>query len=190
MDYKTKYLTLVVDIDEVLRRIIPEIIKIYNAEHKTKIIEEDIKEWYLHKTFPMIKNDEEFFRKHAHQIFLKAKPEVHAIDLLNELYSNNNIILASSQFTGLENLTDLWLEKNKIKFDDLIYTRDKSKIKGDIMIDDGVHNLISSSCTHTICMARPWNESFSGRRMNSFVSFYNFVKRVENYKKQGFYDEL
>lgn len=46
---------------------------------------------------------------------------------------------------------------NIIDKDHVIITRNKNILCGDIMIDDGLHNLINNNCKYNICFSQPWN---------------------------------
>ena len=181
-------LKILLDVDEVLRPIMSEVIKIYNKEHKTNIKFEDIKKWGLSNTFPLIDDDEHFFKFHSEQIFSQPDPYPFSPDIVYDLYRNHEVVIVSSQFDGLEDLTLDWLKKHDFKFHNIFFEKDKSLIKGDVMIDDGVHNLINSSCKYNICVDRPWNKDFEGIRARSLVSAYNYLVSIETneFLKNGY----
>ena len=48
-----------------------------------------------------------------------------------------------------------------LKWEDVIVASDKSLVNGDIMIDDGTHNLETTSCDLPILFDRPHNRSYN-----------------------------
>lgn len=174
--------TLILDVDEVSRRIIPVIQEIYEEQHGMYVNEEKITQWSLPLSFPEIKDNEGFFRKNAERIFLGAQPEENAIEVINDLYERHKIVIASSQFKGLEHFTNAWLQKHKMNYDEIHFLFDKSSVKGDLIIDDGIHNLVGSQAKIRVCMDRPWNREYEGYRVSSFQEFHDFVSKLENKK--------
>ena len=57
------------------------------------------------------------------------------------------------------------------------FAKDKRVIAGDILIDDGIHNLEASVDTEIpICFNQPWNKEWKGLRINKLEELirYNF----------------
>lgn len=182
MTLKNPKLTLVLDVDEVFRRIIPTIREIYQESYGVDVPEHKITQWSLPKSFPQIKNNENFFRDNAERIFYESNVEEQGKEVLDSLYSRHEIVIATSQFKGLEHLTKDWFKKHDLKYDFMHFSFDKSKHKGDLMFDDGTHNLLASSCSVKVCMNKPWNQDFEGYRVYSLPSFQDFVFKLENKK--------
>jgi 5'(3')-deoxyribonucleotidase len=157
-------LVLKCDIDGVLRDVCSEVLKILEFEYGKKYGLEDINCFYFDRVFG-IEDVEGFFRKYAKEIFLDAKPYWENLEDLGMLSEKYKIVLVSAQFPGTEYLTDKWLEKYGVfdYVDDVIYTSEKEKVKGNIFVDDCVHNLERSRDDVRLCMARPWNICAQGK---------------------------
>ena len=63
----------------------------------------------------------------------------------------------------------------------IVITQDKSIIRGDLMIDDFVGNLVEFNGVR-ICYPQPWNEKYIGvfryndwNKINSIVEVYNYI---------------
>ena len=58
-----------------------------------------------------------------------------------------------------------WLVKRGFATSDIVFVGDKSLVVGDILIDDGPHNITAWSAAHpfgrAILLERPWNTSFA-----------------------------
>jgi len=156
---------LKLDIDGVLRDIVsPFLIKLYQ-EKGILVGLCDLKCFFFEKTIDerFNINSREFILEHAKEIFLDdAKPYPNVVEDLKILRKYfDEIKLVSAQWTSeTEALTDKWLTKYKIDklVDDIIYTRNKEQIKGDIFVDDHIRNLINSKDPIKICRWQPWNE--------------------------------
>lgn len=72
--------------------------------------------------------------------------------------------------------SDLINERN------IIVAQDKSIITGDVMIDDCIDNLNSSSA-FPICFAQPWNKEYLGDRTSSWEEIKEIVDTVNHYMK-------
>lgn len=64
----------------------------------------------------------------------------------------------------------------------VIIAQDKSAIMGDVMIDDCIDNLNSSSA-FPICFAQPWNKEYLGDRTSSWEEIKKIVDTVNHYMK-------
>lgn len=75
----------------------------------------------------------------------------------------------------------------------LILTRSKEMVRGDMLIDDGVHNLEAWSQAardekypgtppaYAIAYDRPWNQDWQGPRLHSFDSLPNMTKSIQTF---------
>ena len=186
---------LIIDIDEVIRNTIPKVLDIYNTNINTKSSQktiDDIVEWDLTKSLPDLRDSfydsEGFFRHYGEEIFLHSEPVPDSIKYINKLKDEGNyIILASSQFQGMEEYTCKWLGESKliedidpkvygqVKYDDLIFTHDKGKIRGDAMIDDKFSNFKGFDGMK-IMFDRPWNRKYGGvYRKDNWKDIYNLI---------------
>lgn len=193
---------LIIDIDEVIRATIPKVLDIYNTEIDTKSPPktiDDVVEWDLTKSLPELQHlfydSETFFRHYGEDIFLKSEPVPNSIKYINELKDEGNyIILASSQFQGMEEYTCKWLNEIKlvedigskvygwIKYDDLIFTHDKGKIRGDVMIDDKFSNFKGFEGVK-ILFDRPWNRKYTGLyRKDNWKDIYDMLSNKSQLK--------
>jgi len=165
---------IVLDVDEVLRKTSNSILTIYNRENpENKVRFNDIKTWGIGNHFPNIESEEAFFRKHAKEIFLYSGAYERATEFND---SDDYIIIASAQLPGLEKYTEQWLKNNKIRYDELVFTYNKSEL-GDVLLDDSTHNLKSFKGV-AICMDRPWNKDWNGDRVNSIRDFSYICEHI------------
>ena len=167
---------LVIDIDDVLRELTEAFISVYKKYYdKTSLITiKNITDFDFLRFFKKISflSKEEFFKKHAEELFLYSKCNSEAISFLEYAKDKYDIIIASNQLKGLEYLSCKWLNNNNILYNSLMFTKDKKNL-GDILIDDNLINLKEFN-KQAICFDRPWNKKFNGNRIYSLLEFKKY----------------
>lgn len=174
-----------IDVDGVLRDIISTMCEIYNEEFSTNLKYNDIKEYDVSLSFPLIekkynfKASYYFFVLHGKKIFRDSPkyPEVNnAILKLHNL--GYRIIIVSSQ-ESVENKIDTlkWLHYNEIYYDDICFTKNKDIVKGDYMVDDYPNNLREiTGSTQPILILQPYNKMC--KEFKKFSCFISFVESL------------
>lgn len=108
------------------------------------------------KVLPISLNTAEFWGKIA--------PMQNAQDILKKLIDDGHtirIVTASHYATVPAKIKRLLEMYPYLKWEDVIVASDKSLIFGDIMIDDGTHNLEVTSCGLAVLFDRPHNRSYN-----------------------------
>ena len=179
----SKIKTIKVDIDGVLRDILPTMCDKYNYAFGTYLTPSDVSEYDVSKAFPLIESElnisavDYFFNIHGEDIFRNSKPYDGAIEGINKLHDlGYKITIVSSQATD-ENKIDtiLWLKYHDVKYHDLCFTTDKNIVKGDYMVDDYPKNLfnITGDC-QCVLIDAPYNKTCNNfTRFQSFIEFVN-----------------
>lgn len=185
---------IIIDVDETIRSIVPEILDIYHKEVKPSLLFkktiDDLTSYGLADKLPGFTkkyvNEEFFFRHHAKRIFLNAKPEPGAVEALQDLHRDGYLLtIASHQFKGLENYTCEWLSKphhigastqSFIPYDNLFFTQNKGNLVGDYLIDDHLDNHTPFEGT-SIVPDKPWNQHYLVYpfRMKSWEDIRKFI---------------
>jgi len=172
---------LLIDIDGVIRDILPSILSIYNCQYNDKIgktyTKKDITEFDFRHSLKNIRNIDTFFQAHSRDIFYYSNPVEKSLASLKSLHKDYNITLitANPYRTGQRNTLE-WLEMYDVRYDDLIFTTDKSIVKGEVALDDAVHNLLVMNANKKVCMDRPYNKRYKGHRVKDMEQFENFVR--------------
>ena len=159
-----------VDIDGVLRNLIPEINKVFE-KHYPEYVEGKVAYDYNfpHIKMPLKDKFNVIFNEYPKDVFLKSKPYAGIIEQFQELKSwcsNNNIrlICATSQELHLIGLTYSWLGKYNITFEEMHITKNKGAIGLDYIIDDAPHNFENwikngNPAENFFLMDRDWNKN-------------------------------
>lgn len=156
-----------VDVDGVVRDVFKPIKAIYKAFYDpsfdTAVAMQDID---ITKTMPLISDVNHFFLKFSKAIFYESQPYYNSANVINELYKDNIINFISAQYKGYEYLTSLWLNNHGFEYDNLVFTKDKSIVDADFLIDDSIKNLNNPGSAIPICRSHVYNRQWTGLRID------------------------
>jgi len=172
--------SIFLDMDGVLADTHHELLKRYNEEYGENIVKEDIKEWDLNKvTKPntsIIKYFEEpgFFR--SVPVYKGARE---AVKVIKSIRCVEMFIASTSTSNGFKDKED-WIQENfpEIQTKNIIFTSRKDVLMGDILVDDGLHNLENSKCGNLIIFDQPWNRT--GNIPNRAMRIKSWEELVDN----------
>jgi len=165
-----------IDIDGICRDMVTPAIQIYKKDYDefSDITYNKWTKWAMKDNLPKVEKDYEFFYKYAKQLFLFAPMYDNVKFTLNEIkHSGHTIAIVTHQLPGLEKYTLNWLRKNRLPYDSLHFTKDKSIVKLDLLVDDGIHNL--EKVQHPLCLDRPWNQEYKGPRIKSLEEMLKYL---------------
>ena len=185
-------LTFAIDVDEVIRNTIENMLKVYNSEYGDAKTANDIFDFQVDKVFPKIQEvsgetaNRYFFERHAKEVFSESNIIPMAKEAIDILRKYGKVIIVTYQ-KNLENRirTLEWLEKFDVKYDGICFLRDKTLVHADFFIDDNDWNFIGCNCSHGVLIKRPYNENKSideikrkskCKTLVRFDSLYSFAK--------------
>ena len=178
------------DLDGTCVDIIQNWLSIYNKDYDDNLTEEDIKEYGLH---PFVKKEcgDKIYEYLVNEgFFIKAKPELDAIELIGKLKERGHDIFFATK-TPLNSKTAFyekcqWIDLHipKIGKEKVISIRQKGLLKGDILIEDYEENFQNFEGLK-ILIDRPWNRH---AKENGFVRCKNWkeveeIIEIEEYSK-------
>jgi 5'(3')-deoxyribonucleotidase len=183
-----------IDVDGVLRDMLPKMCECYNAYFRDNISPNDIKSYDTNVTFHKCKEilgrdaSDWLFQDNGYEIYnsspmcYKAKE---AMDMLKEM--GYFVIIVSHQKSYLNQFDTInWLGNHGIHYDSICFTPDKSLIVGDIMVDDNLEFLAQceNNNEQLICVKAPYNEN---DKYLTVESLYHYVSHLyEDYKNIPF----
>lgn len=178
---RDKVTRLILDLDDVTCKSVEVVLDLYNEEFGTSLTLEDMKEWNLAKfaTSDIYK----YYSLEGLHFFRNLPLETGAKEVLTKLHEEGvEIVVASAvkpdNVDGREDKI-AWVKENLPMVNEVYITVDKSSIEGDIILDDGVHNLEASSCKHKLVYDRPWNRGDDRfKRVRDWAEVYVRVKEV------------
>lgn len=155
-----------IDIDEVLRALLPGMLELYNSEYGESMAYNDVKEFDVDKSFTKIKEktgesaSKWFFQKNSHFLFAESPAIEGSVAAIKQLRENGHqVFLVTYQKSNLNKLHTLeWLEENEVEYDGICFVKDKTIIHLDYLIDDNDWNFIKCNCKHGILINAPYNK--------------------------------
>ncbi len=179
---------LLLDMDGVVADTVGHWLKLYNAKYFDNLINSDIKEWDVHKfvkpecgmaVYNFI-NEEGFFQH--------LKPMDGVVEAFAELTHRGHdlVIVTAAPRSGKTALYDksMWLKKHIPDFDtkNVIATHRKDAVIGDLLLDDGPHN-IEAFPNRTVVFDQTWNQDVKSTfRVKSWAEFVSLIKTLEHYE--------
>ena len=170
-------LSTALDIDDLLMECTSYAIRLANKEHHfdppMTIYEKD--RWGKLGTradsiYPYF-NDPEFYR--TQPVYEGAKEFVRRLSQMTEVFICTAV---PPQFMGIR-AQRIMEEFPEIPADHIYMGARKEKIHTDILFDDAMHNILTSSAKYPILMRRPWNQEATG--MLAVNNYEEFLKLVE-----------
>lgn len=148
-DYRNNRPRILLDMDDVVNDFLGALIKEYNEEHGTSIKKRDIKDWDLTKSEVLDAADAiRLFQEKG--FFLSIPPKASSIEAINKMIASTKydiyIVTACGSVEEYREKQE-WLKKYIPQFNlqRLIMCTEKSIIRGDVLVDDKVQNLVECS---------------------------------------------
>ena len=179
---KRKRFDILVDLDDVLNNLVNYWVDYLNKKYNLNIDASLIKSWDIKKYIPELTKEQVFEVIYQNEFWEKIKVKDQADYYINRLLDDGHkitIVTASNHETIDTKMKWLYKHFPRIKWKDIIITSQKQKIKGDILIDDGYHNLINGEY-RKILMHMSHNENCETEeqcinRMYNWEEIYNLI---------------
>ena len=158
-------MTIGIDIDEVLRALLPEMVRLYNEEFNESLTVDDVKAFDVDISFPKVKErtgesaSKWFFQEHGRELFYDSQMIEGAKKAVDHLRKFAKVYIISYQKTLQNKLDTLnWLLKNEIEYDGICFLKDKTLVHLDVLIDDNDWNFIGCNCKTGVLIRAPYNK--------------------------------
>lgn len=171
-------MTILIDADGVLENLTQEWVAILNEKYGTSVEYGDVLEWDMTKSFPTLTREQVYGVELEEALYLRLKPLEGAVETVNRLLDEGHelFIVTSTPYQiipfKMENVFFKFF--SRLTWENVIVTYRKQLIKGDVLIDDGFHNLLGGSY-HKLLMDAPYNRKYDAEA-------YGMV-RVHNWKE-------
>ena len=170
-------LATALDIDDLLMECTSYALRLANEKYKydPPIDLYEVEHWGRHGTRVDVMyeffNDPEFYR--TQPVYPGAKEFVRKLSQMTEVFVSTAI---PPEFMGIR-AKRIMEEFPEIPADHIYMGSRKDKIQVDILFDDAMHNILSSSAKYPILMRRPWNREATG--MLAVSNYDEFLRLVE-----------
>lgn len=163
-----KEITFGIDIDEVIRAIVPNMLKLYNKEFNDNMKLEDVKDYVVDNSFPKIMKmtgesaSKWFFQDHGNELFYGSEMIEGAKSAIDMLRTYGKVIIISYQKSLANKIDTLnWLDRYGIKYDGICFVKDKSIVHTDFLVDDNDWNFIGCNSKWGVIVTAPYNKEIN-----------------------------
>lgn len=181
-----KRLTILVDMDDTIENLLSAWVERLNRDFGTDIKPNDVTEWDISKSFPMLTREQVVSPLFCNDFWYSVMPKPGAPEMLKRLIDDGHrvLIVTTSGYHTLRTKMDVTLFGYFpfLSWDDVIVTRHKQLIRGDVLIDDGVHNLENGSYMK-ILMDAPHNRNYDAEtngmiRVKDWEEVYSAISKL------------
>ena len=177
---------ILVDMDDVLEPLLEYWVAALNRKGGTYIEPDYIARWDITSFFPHLSREEIMEPLMSSAIWDVIPPKAHSVEVLKKVVGCGHTVRIVTA-THPDHVQDKvgWLTATYpfLTWKDVVIASDKSLIHGDIIIDDGAHNLERSPCRIKFLFDMPhnrhWNEEKHGAtRVHSWVEIHEEMKKI------------
>lgn len=143
-----KRLTVLADMDEVLNELLKHWVSALNKKCRSDIRREDITGWEIRPYFPALSQTEIYAPLKEDDFWLNMTPAAGAKQYIERLQKDGHrVLVVTAAHYGTVKPKIKWLLNTftSIAWEDVIIAFHKQIINGDVLVDDGVHNLEGGS---------------------------------------------
>ena len=173
---------VLVDMDDVLNNFVETWLKEIEDKYGYHKTSEDITEWSVYKFYPDLEPNYLYGILDDPEFWKKVQPKEDAIRYIPKLQEYFDIYVVTSAWSfisiGSKIINILFKYFPTIKSDHVIICDNKQMIKGDVIIDDGIHNLIGHDAIKLL-YDTPHNRNVSLTenmyRVHNWEEIYNWL---------------
>lgn len=174
----------VVDVDDVLRSLAPNMVKLYNKEFKTNLTVEDVKDYSINVSFPLAKERfgnayDWFFQTNGHFLFMESSAIEGTAEALKKLREYGTVTIVTKQHSVENKINTLkWLKKNDMEYDAVCFVKDKNMVKCDFFIDDYQNNFFGCGSEESvgILIDAPYNRHVGLEELRQKTKFKKIMR--------------
>ena len=179
-------MTILIDADGVLEDLTQKWVTYINKKYGTSVRYENVTEWDMTKSFPSLTREQVYGAELEEELYEQLDPYEGAVKYVKKLKDDGHIVYVVT--TSPYQVIHAKIEKVILKYypyltwKDVIITSNKKMIKGDVLIDDGVHNLLGGEY-QKILMTAPYNKEFNAEengmiRVRNWEEIYKAISEI------------
>lgn len=154
---------VLVDVDSTIADLMPEWLRLYNNDYSDRLSPDMIKDWEMTKFVHLDCGTKIYSYLLRDDLYDGVKQVVGALDGCNYIESlGHRVVFVSSGVYSYPKFR--WMERHGFNTgkwgSNYIVCHDKSLIKGDLLIDDGIHNIEAFGVWNSLLFDQPWNRTF------------------------------
>ena len=156
-------MTILIDMDDTIEQLLMAWVRNCNAKYGYNVAYEDIREWNVAKAYPGLTREQVYGITYEPGFWASVDPVPDAAETLQRLIDKGHeiFIVTATEYEHIyEKMHDLLFRYFPfLTWDQVIITSRKQMIRGDVLIDDGPHNLIGGEYRKILYDA-PHNQNF------------------------------
>lgn len=163
------------DADDTIENLIECWVGALNKTHRLSVTPEDVKTWDFSEAFPMLSDKEIYAPLYVKEIWKELQPIKDSYRYLKQIMDDGhdlNIVTATNYHTCDVKIARILEIFPFLSWEQFVITSHKQIIMGDILIDDGVHNLIGGDYKKVL-FDQPHNRSFNEQEIGA-IRVYNW----------------
>jgi 5'(3')-deoxyribonucleotidase len=176
--------------DDTIEKLIEAWCKYLNHKHNLYVSPDDITDWDISTFYPTLTKEEIVEPLHTEEFWLTVHPRIDAMQYIQKLYDDGDdvYIVTASDYRAIKSKFDNILRRYFpcISWDHVIVAANKQMVAGDVLVDDGIHNLEGGGYKK-ILMTAPYNKGYNAEangmvRVSSWEEVYDVIQDIK--KKQ------
>ncbi len=182
---------ILLDFDEVINTMTYRWVYTLNCVYGTSVNFEDVNEWDMCKAFPTLSEDEVYNPLHLQAFWNGVEVMPGAKEGIQKLLSEGHeIYIVGSAHPDTIKWKAEWLQRElpEIPWSHVVIANNKSLVKGDVLIDDGLHNLYNGSYKKVL-FDKPWNRKVDDSKLTDIIHrVYNWdeiIQLIDKFNKVG-----
>ena len=160
-------MTILVDMDDVIEQLVEAWVRGVNETYGTKANYEDVTDWNVAKAFPTLTREQVYEIPMRPGFWQTVEPKPGAAEVLKRWMDAGHevFIVTATQFASVPEKINGFLFGHFpfLTPEQVIITLKKQMIRGDVLIDDGVHNLTGGDYKK-ILMTMPHNKNYDAEK--------------------------
>ncbi len=183
-----KKLTILTDLDDALWDLCGLWINELNIRYGTSVHPRDVTDWEIARFFPQLTSDQLFAPLHDDEIWRRIIPIAGAQQHIKALIDAGHtvrVVTATHPATVAPKIKRFLELFPMFRWEDVVIASDKSLIHGDILVDDGTHNLeaAANSVKHLFLFHRPHNQFYDAeahgmKRVKTWSALYRDISEI------------
>lgn len=164
-------MTILVDMDDVLENLVDTWVSVLNSRHDLHVKQDDIVEWDMSKAFPTLTKEEIFAPFNMEGFWKLMKPVNGSQTYIKMLQDEGHeiYVVTSTHYNfiamKMKHIIEKWFPS--IPYNHVIIAYKKQMIKGDVLVDDYIQNLIGGEYKKLLFDASH-NRSFSDEALTDY----------------------
>lgn len=182
-----KKFTILFDADDTVEDLLGPWLSILNKTYDASIVPEDVTDWNVASFFPQLTKEQVFAPLYDKHFWSLIEPIGGSVRNLQKLLADGHdlyMVTASNYQTCAAKVERLLEIFQFLDWNHIILASNKQMVKGDILVDDGPHNLVGGEYMKFL-FDRPHNRSFKEnehgiKRVYTWDEFYDEVCKIAN----------